>query len=98
MQKITIATLVAAAMLSACGGGGEVAEPAVQGGSTKALGASTYWSGISRALPTTPLGHQVAMSCHNCYGDNTAQTEAKVSKALGRGFDLVELDLTVGAT
>ena len=28
MQKITIATLVAAAMLSACGGGGEVAEPA----------------------------------------------------------------------
>lgn len=37
MQKITIATLVAAAMLSACGGGGEVAEPAVQGGSTKAL-------------------------------------------------------------
>ena len=97
MQKITIATLVAAAMLSACGGGGEVAEPAVQGGSTKALGASTYWSGISRALPTTPLGHQVAMSCHNCYGDNTAQTEAKVSKALGRGFDLVELDLTLHA-
>lgn len=37
------------------------------------------------------------MSCHNCYGDNTAQTEAKVSKALGRGFDLVELDLTLHA-
>lgn len=95
MQKTTIAALVATALLSACGGGGEVAQPLAQAVGAKALAAGAYWSGIGRALPTTPLGHQVAISCHNCYGDTTADTEAKVSKALGRGFDLVELDLTL---
>jgi hypothetical protein len=51
--------------------------------------ASNYWNGISRALPVSPLGNVVALSCHNCYGDTTAQTQAEVAKALARDFDLI---------
>ena len=57
--------------------------------------ASTYWNGVTRSLPVTPLGNVVAVSCHNCYGDTNAETTTEVSKALGRGFDLVELDVTL---
>ncbi|QET05232.1 hypothetical protein FOB72_24705 [Cupriavidus pauculus] len=56
--------------------------------------ASTYWSGVTRALPTSPLGNTVALSCHNCYGSSTAATSAQVATALSRGFDLIEFDLT----
>jgi len=56
--------------------------------------ASTYWSGIGRALPVSPLGNAVALSCHNCYGSSTAATNAQVATALTRGFDLIEFDLT----
>jgi len=56
--------------------------------------ASTYWSGVGRALPVSPLGNAVALSCHNCYGSSTAATNAQVATALTRGFDLIEFDLT----
>jgi hypothetical protein len=57
--------------------------------------ASDYWNGVTRALPVTPLGNVVALSCHNCYGDSNAETTTEVGKALARGYDLIELDLTV---
>jgi glycerophosphoryl diester phosphodiesterase len=56
--------------------------------------AGTYWNGVTRAVATSPLGNKVALSCHNCYGDSNAATTTEVGKALNRGFDLVELDLT----
>lgn len=62
-----------------------------------ALAASTYWNGVNRALPTSPLGNKVAMSCHNCYGDTTTQTQGEIAKALARDFDLIELDVTLHA-
>lgn len=46
-------------------------------------------------MPVTPQGNVVAVSCHNCYGSSNADTQAQVAMALGRDFDLVELDLTV---
>lgn len=55
--------------------------------------AAGYWDGVTRALPVTPLGNKVGLSCHNCYGASTTATATEVSKALNRGFDLVELDL-----
>ena len=59
--------------------------------------AGTYWTGVSRALPASPLGNTVALSCHNCYGSTTAATNAQVAMALSRGYDLIELDLTLHA-
>lgn len=59
--------------------------------------AANYWSGVSRSLPTSPLGNVVALSCHNCYGDSTAQTQTRVAMALARDFDLIEFDLTLHA-
>jgi glycerophosphoryl diester phosphodiesterase len=59
--------------------------------------AANYWSGVSRALPVSPLGNVVALSCHNCYGDSTAQTQTRVAMALARDFDLIEFDLTLHA-
>jgi hypothetical protein len=58
-------------------------------------GASTYWNGVTRALPVTPLGNTVAISCHNCYGDTNSATTGEVAMALSRDFDLVELDVTL---
>jgi len=59
--------------------------------------AGTYWNGVSRALPVSPLGNTVALSCHNCYGSSTAATNTQVSMALSRGYDLIEFDLTLHA-
>lgn len=56
-----------------------------------------YWSGTSRALPVSPLGNTVAISCHNCYGTTNAATTTQVAMALSRDMDLVELDLTLHA-
>lgn len=56
-----------------------------------------YWSGTSRALPVSPLGNTVAISCHNCYGTTNAATTAQVAMALGREMDLIELDITLHA-
>jgi hypothetical protein len=56
--------------------------------------ANTYWNGVTRALPLTPLGNRIAASCHNCYGDTNAETTAQVQMALDRSLDLVEFDLT----
>lgn len=61
--------------------------------------AAGYWDGVNRDVPVSPLGNKIAMSCHNCYGTNTATTTTEVAKAISRGFDLVELDLvTHGGT
>ncbi|MEG1201408.1 MAG: LamG-like jellyroll fold domain-containing protein [Comamonas sp.] len=87
--------LLVASLLSACGGG-EDASLRLAPDTTKAVGAS-YWAGVGRALPASPLGNKVAISCHNCYGDSVAATQTKVAKALARQFDLVELDLTLHA-
>ena len=57
--------------------------------------ASNYWSGTTRALPVTPLGNTVAVSCHNCYGASNGTTTLEISKALSRDFDLIELDVTL---
>jgi hypothetical protein len=62
-----------------------------------ALAASTYWSGVSRSLPISPLGNTVALSCHNCYGTTNSATSTEVAKALTRDYDLIELDLTIHA-
>jgi hypothetical protein len=62
-----------------------------------AQAASTYWSGTTRALPVSPLGNTVALSCHNCYGTTNAATTTEVNKALNRGLDLIELDFTLHA-
>lgn len=59
--------------------------------------AGTYWNGVSRTLPVSPLGNVVALSCHNCYGGSTAATQTKVARALSRDFDLIEFDLTLHA-
>lgn len=59
--------------------------------------AAGYWDGVSRALPSSPLGNVVAVSCHNCYGTTNAATQAEVAKALSREMDLIELDLTLHA-
>lgn len=59
--------------------------------------AASYWDGVSRALPTSPLGNVVAVSCHNCYGTTSAATQTEVAKALSREMDLIELDLTLHA-
>ncbi len=59
--------------------------------------AGPYWDGVSRSLPTSPLGNPVALSCHNCYGDTTAQTQTQVAMALARDLDLIEFDLTLHA-
>ncbi len=86
---------LATVLLSACGGGEDMtlrSEPA----ELRAT-ASAYWAGVGRVLPRSPLGNTMAVSCHNCYGDTLAATQAKVGKALARGFDLVELDLTTHA-
>ncbi len=81
LRKILFPFAAAAALLGA-------ALPAV---------ASTYWNGVSRALPVSPLGNVVALSCHNCYGDTNSETQAQVATALARDFDLIELDLTLHA-
>src|SRR5690606_3982340 len=49
------------------------------------------------ALPTSPLGNKVGLSCHNCYGDSNAATGTMVGRGLSRAFDLIELDLTTHA-
>jgi hypothetical protein len=59
--------------------------------------ASSYWNGVNRALPVSPLGNVVALSCHNCYGNSVAATQTQVAMALSRGFDLIEFDLTLHA-
>jgi hypothetical protein len=59
--------------------------------------AGTYWNGVSRALPVSPLGNVAALSCHNCYGTSNAATTTQVGMALGRDLDLIEFDLTLHA-
>ena len=59
--------------------------------------AGNYWNGVSRALPVSPLGNVVALSCHNCYGNSNAETTTEVALALARDFDLIELDVTLHA-
>lgn len=59
--------------------------------------AGSYWNGVNRALPVTPHGNTVAVSCHNCYGTTNAATTTQVSMALSRDFDLIEFDLTLHA-
>ncbi len=96
MNLTKVAVLcVSASLLAGCGGGDDLSMQATAVDAK--AGAGAYWAGTGRALPTTPLGNQVAISCHNCYGDSLTATQAKVAKALARGFDLVELDLTTHA-
>ncbi len=58
------------------------------------------WRGVARAeLARSPLGNVAALSCHNCYNGpsnevyDQAQALAKIHRALGRGADIIELDL-----
>jgi len=60
-----------------------------------AVAHADYWDGVDRALPVSPLGHVIAVSCHNCYGDTNAATTSQVATALSHGFDLIEFDLTL---
>lgn len=57
--------------------------------------AGNYWNDVGRNLPVSPLGNKIAISCHNCYGENTIATQGRVEKALNRKFDLIEFDLTL---
>lgn len=58
-----------------------------------------YWSGVTRALPTTPYGNEAAISCHNCYVTSTSSaasltgTLTTIHDAQSAGADLIELDL-----
>ncbi|HSH89885.1 MAG TPA: LamG-like jellyroll fold domain-containing protein [Ramlibacter sp.] len=87
------ALLLAVAVSSGCGGGSSDAD-FQEGNSPLAAPASTYWNGVTRALPVSPLGNKLAVSCHNCYGTTNTATTTQVSMALNRGFDLVEFDIT----
>ncbi len=58
------------------------------------------WRGVARRdLARSPLGNVAALSCHNCYNGpgnelyDQTQALAKIHRALGRGADLIELDL-----
>jgi len=93
-----LAALLAAALAAGCGGGDPGAQaPMAHEVAQTLVAPSAYWAGVARALPVTPHGNTIAVSCHNCYGDTTAETNAEVAIALARGFDLVELDLTLHA-
>lgn len=91
-KKLVAALFTAAALMAACGGG----EPLEMESLKTAVAPSTYWSGVSR-VPSTPHGNRIAVSCHNCYGDTTAETNTEVAVALARNMDLIELDLTLHA-
>ncbi len=63
-------------------------------------GYSGIWAGVERPnLATTAIGNVVPISCHNCYnGPNdevydAAAARAKIATALGRGADLIEIDI-----
>jgi hypothetical protein len=95
MRFQLVPALWLAALLGACGGGGDATD-SVAALEKQAVPASTYWSGVAR-VPSTPLGNRVAISCHNCYGSSNAATQTQVAMALARGFDLVEFDVTLHA-
>ena len=55
-----------------------------------------YWQGLARDVATTPYGHDVPISCHNCYTNSSsslADTLAQIHAAIDAGADLIELDL-----
>ncbi len=55
--------------------------------------------GVSRELSSTALGHQTAVSCHNCYvgpGNEPLPLEAanaRIAKAIAEGADFIEIDV-----
>ncbi len=61
-----------------------------------------YWSGVSRAITTSPLGHFMGVACHNCYNDsagnpadNLTDTEDLLQDAVRNDADLLEIDVKV---
>lgn len=86
----------------ACNAGGVCSPPASFTTVVEILGPGYpgIWAGVERPnLATTPLGNVVPISCHNCYNGpsnevyDTAMARAKISLALGRGADLIEIDI-----
>jgi hypothetical protein len=63
---------------------------------------SAPWRGVKKPdLATSPLGNVVPLSCHNCYSGrpgnvvlDTGAALAKIGRALSRGADLIEIDVT----
>jgi hypothetical protein len=55
-----------------------------------------YWSGVTRTVATTANGHEVPISCHNCYKNSASSLQdslAQIHGAIAAGVDLVELDI-----
>lgn len=58
------------------------------------------WDNVDKDVAATALGHKTAVSCHNCYNGpgnkiyNIDQANEKVGRAVDRGADLIELDLS----
>ncbi len=64
------------------------------------LPAQGFFDATARTLPKTARGHTAAVSAHNCYQDNQADsdlneqhTEGRIDVALARGADFIELDV-----
>ena len=61
---------------------------------------SPAWQGVSKSdLAESPLGNTVPLSCHNCYNGinnvllSTSDANKKISKAVERSADLIEIDI-----
>ncbi len=59
-----------------------------------------WWSKVSSRFKKTPLGHPVAVSCHNCYRDtingkdlSLEEANEKIDDAIQNGANLIEIDL-----
>ncbi len=65
---------------------------------------SNFWNDVAREITTSPNGHKIAISCHNCYsamaGDESGdlvRTLSSIHDAQNLGVDLIELDVVSDA-
>jgi len=76
-----------------------VVPPALERATARAPSTSDYWDGVSRTLPTTPYGHRVGLSCHNCYRTTfegeAPNTTTVITDAIAEGADFIELDVAL---
>ncbi len=65
----------------------------------KTASAPDWWQNVGSTLSTTPLGHKVAVSCHNCYADEQDHTlsldeaTTQIGKAIDDGANFIEFDI-----
>lgn len=57
---------------------------------------SSYWQGLEQNLVYSSSNNHVAIACHNCYANNSANvfdTELIIESAINNNADIVELDV-----